>query len=187
MIRIIVFFLFLGCQHVVESEAERQEFGHNISNRDYVQHFKNHAFYRGYSGLVNTFQIRAKFLDYKTIEYINRKKASLYQWSLDELQDQIQKTNADAAGNSVVFISFYSRSKGDLKDWHVHIMVDDIRYEAVIDEADDIKLFPFKDRWSGGYYAKFAIPTSQLESYLENSDVKLVITSEEGGGKVTLR
>ena len=186
MIRII-FLLLLGCQHVVESEAERRKFGNSISTRDYEEHFKDHAFYRGYYGLVNTFQIRAKFLDYKTSELINRRKASLYQWSLDELQEQIQSTNSDAAASSVVFISFYSRERSSLKDWHVRITVDDVRYEADIDTADDVELFPFKDRWSDGYYAKFAIPTSQLESHIENSDVKLIVSSAKGGGKVTLK
>ena len=177
-----------GCQHTVRSQAEIKVFGSNISKTDYNFHFKKHSSHREYSGLENIFQMKAKFLSYKTLELINRKKASIYQWDTSKLEEQILKTNSTAASSSTVFISFYSRKLPDLKDWEVTIEVGDAKYKASLMEKKEVfgQVFPFHDDWSKGYYAKFLLPTTKLESDLAGLDVKLIVTSKIGGGFTSL-
>jgi len=182
--------VLLGCSSNQVTNRANEEY--KLDRDDYlpvVEAYSTSA--KHYSGFQNIFSFHATVLNTKVYDFVIRRRATYFEWSLDNYRKERTLALADMQQKTKIFISFYAADDdhNDLNNeksvWKIYLDSNGNRYSAKIEKVKDapaeiLDLYPYFDRWSKGYLAVFSVPTSVIENF----DARLVITGPAGEEEV---
>ncbi|CAN5452554.1 hypothetical protein BH10BDE1_BH10BDE1_07200 [soil metagenome] len=147
-----------------------------------------------FTGLYNTFEIKATILNSEVREALIRRQAQYYQWDQAQQNTEREKAIQELSSEATVFLSFSTpeRKNDNMADkksiWRVFLDVGGRRYvgQAKKDRrliAELQALFPFHTRWNTPYMLTFPVGMTAIES----QTMKLTLTGPLGSRVLEFR
>lgn len=132
---------------------------------------KNSRSKQVYDGLTAILQVGATLNTQEVVTAQIDQKARIYQWSVEQYENEKSKAMTEAAKESSLFLSFYvpERRHDDLDKaktlWKIFLDVGGKRYEGKAKKvktilADSQALYPYHNRWSTAYVVSFPVSTT---------------------------
>lgn len=140
-----------------------------------------------FSGLYNTFELKATILNTPVRDALIQRQAEYYQWDQAQISAEREKSLQENSSESAIFVSFSTpeRRNDNLADkktiWRVFLDVGGKRYvgQAKKDRrliAELQSLFPFHTRWNTPYIFTFPVAMNAIET----DPIKLTVTGPLG-------
>ncbi|MBK7891607.1 MAG: hypothetical protein IPJ84_12455 [Bdellovibrionales bacterium] len=140
-----------------------------------------------FSGLYNTFELKATMLNSTVRESILKRQSEYYLWEPSQLANEREKATQELSSETGVFLSFSTpeRKNDNLADsktiWRIYLEAGGRRYvgKAKRDRrliAELQSLFPYHTRWNSPYTITFPVAASALEGQA----IRLTVTGPLG-------
>lgn len=140
-----------------------------------------------FSGLYNTFELKATVLNSKVREALVQRQGEYYQWDNAQMTTEREKALQENSAEAVIFMSFATpdRRNDNLADkksiWRIFLDVGGRRYvgQAKKDRrliAELQALYPYHTRWNTPYILTFPVGMSAIET----QPMKLTVTGPLG-------
>lgn len=140
-----------------------------------------------FSGLYNTFELKATILNSTVRESILKRQSEYYLWEPSQLATEREKATQELSSETGVFLSFSTpeRKNDNLADsktiWRIYLEAGGRRYvgKAKRDRrliAELQSLFPYHTRWNSPYTITFPVAASALEGQA----IRLTVTGPLG-------
>lgn len=147
-----------------------------------------------FSGLYNTFEIKATILNSQVRDALTARQAEYYQWDHAQTDSDRDRQLQENSSEADVFMSFSTpiRKNDNLADkktiWRVFLEADGHRYQGTVKKDRRLlteiqALFPYHTRWNTPYLLSFPVSMSAIESNL----IKLTITGPAGSRTLEFR
>jgi hypothetical protein len=147
-----------------------------------------------FSGLYNTFEIKATILNSEVREALIRRQAQYYQWDQAQQNTEREKAVQELSSEATAFLSFSTpeRKNDNLADkksiWRIFLDVGGRRYvgQAKKDRRLIAELqaqFPFHTRWNTPYILTFPVGMTAIET----QPMKLTLTGPLGSRVLEFR
>lgn len=165
-----------------------------VSKGDYEDLIeKNTQNVKIYDGFSNVLNVTGTLLTTTVTMAQIDQNARMYQWSVEQYNQEKAKAQTSLQKESKVFISFFTpeRKHDDLQKasshWKIFLDIDGHRYEGVATRWKSIlvevqALYSYHSRWGTPYMITFPVPMKQIE----NSASKLTITGPVGSAQLEL-
>jgi len=168
-------FLGAGCVSAPQTNTPSEEQGRPITQKAYEELIEK--FSDGdtqYSGFYNNFEYKATLLNSTVRTALLARQNEYYQWDREKWLSAKEKSDNEAAVETVVFLSFFTpeRRNDNLADaksiWRVYLDVGGRRYEGKVKKlrlllAELQALYPYHTRWNTPYLVTFPVPTNAVE------------------------
>lgn len=127
-----------------------------------------------YDGLQNTLKFQTTLLTNRLRDYQLEIRSKNFKWTEEQKQSEKDKDQQERAQATEIFISLYTpnRKHGNLMSnkspWKVFLDTGGSRYQAKFTEQRETteeiqKFYPYHNRWSTPYIARFLIPITTVE------------------------
>jgi hypothetical protein len=145
-----------------------------------------------YQGFYNNFEYKATILNGPVRDALLKRQAEYFQWDKDKTLSERDKSNQEAATETVLFLSFFTpdRHNDNLADsktiWRIYLDAGGHRYQGKAKKekrllAELEALYPYHTRWNTPYMLSFPVPTNAIETQSST----LTITGPLGSRVVT--
>ncbi len=184
--------LLTGCASTPQTNTPSEEQGRPITTKSYeelIEEFSDGD--TQYSGFYNNFEYKATLLNSKVRSALLARQNEYYQWDREKWLSEKEKSEQEAASETVVFLSFFTpeRRNDNLADsksiWRIYLDVGGRRYEGKVKKvrlllAELQALYPYHTRWNTPYLVTFPVPTNAIET----QDATFTVTGPLGSRTV---
>jgi hypothetical protein len=147
-----------------------------------------------FSGLYNTFELKATILNSEVREALLRRQSQYYQWDQAQQNTERERTLQELSSEANVFLSFSTpeRKNDNLADkksiWRIFLDVGGRRYVGQAKKerrliAELQSLFPYHTRWNTPYMLTFPVGMTAIEA----QTMKLTLTGPLGSRVLEFR
>lgn len=141
-----------------------------------------------FTGLYNSFELKATVLNSAVRESLIRRQSEYYMWDSAQLSTEREKALQELNSQTEVFLSFATpdRKNDNLADtkkaiWRIFLDVGGRRYVGQVKKdrrliAELSAQFPYHTRWNTAYTLTFPVSTTSIET----QNIKLTLTGPLG-------